>query len=594
MSKRLPMSALTSWISRFLKNRDGAHAIIFAFFLLPGLAATGLAIDTMRAHSVRSALGVALDTAALAAAHEQTDDDRRTVFDHYLEANYPDGRMGAYLANTTLHYDQDTRRLTATATAGMGTSIMSIFGHDSMTIELQTVVQAEIRGMELVLVMDNTGSMRSGNSIGRMKDAARGLVNALFDGRFDTVNRFDETLTNNGRIELENLWVSLVPYSATVNIGRGVGEQVWDGSAWTNGTEHFNWLNPVPIVQGLQTANDQGTSPDAFYQNSYRVEYASRTPLCVRDSDDEEECAVDENGDTIYRQVGGDPRGWLGCVMARPGGLDQTDDPPVDENTRFTPFLWHSNADTEEPDDPRNKNKDWEDDYYNSWPETFSLGYTVANKKNASRGPNLGCPPAITPLTAHYTEIMDAIDNMDAWHRGGTWSNVGMAWGWRTISPRWRSYWNLNQYLDTHQLPLDYDHPGIEKVVVILTDGTNQWYQDDFTSFGYRTEGRPTSEGGLAGATSNGTATAEANSRMATICNRMRRGSDLDPYDPVPDDAPDRIVIYTIVLKASSQQSTFQNCASADENYFFASNNGDLAGIFERIAVQLSNLRIVE
>ncbi|NBC33269.1 MAG: hypothetical protein GVY13_11390 [Alphaproteobacteria bacterium] len=594
----------------FAGDRSGAHITIAAFFLVPILAASGVAIDSIRGYTVRTALAAAVDTATLAAAHERESADRQATFDRYFAASFPDGHYGAEIVSTSLTYDSIERRLHGSAVVELDTTLMAVVGQNSLTISSDAVIQAELRGMELVLVMDNTGSMRGGDSIGRMKNAARGLINALFDGSFDTQNRYDDTLSQQDRLELENLFVALVPYSATVNIGRGAGDQAWthdgvdweDGS-WTGGTERFAWLDSVPAIDDAQTENTPGSSPDAFYQNSIRVDYASRTPLCVCDDDDETACepgnAADrsgckvENGQIVWQEVGGDPRGWLGCVMARAGDLDRTDTPPDQDDHLFTPFLWHSNAAEELPEDPQNRNNDWDNDYYNSWPADFSEHDTEADTQNSSRGPNLGCPPPITPLTRNYTEIMDAIDEMDAWHRGGTWSNVGMAWGWRALSPRWRSHWGLAETYETNQVPLDYGYPGMEKVVVVLTDGTNQWYQDDFTSFGYRTEGRPESQGGL-GATSNGTATSEANSRMATICERMRRGYQGDVYPQVAEDSPDRITIYTIVLKATSQESTFENCASADENYFFASDNSELDGIFQRISEQLSDIRIAE
>ena len=599
------ISQSTAWLRKKLsawrRDTKGSNVVIMAFALIPVVAAAGLSVDTGRMYSVRAAMSAAVDSAALAAAHERTNSERLEAFDNYFFANFPQGHLGAHVTDTGISFDPVTRRMRATARATVNTTLMQVVSEESVDIVVSTVVQSELRGMELVLVMDNTGSMRSGNSIGRMKDAARGLINSLYDGRFDTTQRYDDVLAASGRDELTNLWVSLVPYAATVNVGRGNGDQAWNGSSWTGGTDHFSWLNPVDTIETVQTPNALGTSPDAFFQNSYRVEHATNTPVCARDDDDD--CIVDEDGDIVYDAVGGDPRGWLGCVMARAGGLDQTDDPPVDAASRFTPFLWNSNAISDPPEIPtmssnanwfNDADDGWDENFWNSWPKTFTTHYTQDATANDSRGPNLGCPPAITPLTANYTEIMDAIDEMAPWHRGGTWSNVGMVWGWRSLSPRWRDYWGHTETYRSQTLPLDYGTQGIEKVVVILTDGTNQWYQDDYTAFGYLSEGRPTSDGGLNGTTNNQTATTEANARMATICTRMRRGTGTAADPALAEGTPDRITVYTIVLKATSQASTFENCASEEQHYFFASDNGQLSGIFQSISEDLSRLRIVE
>jgi hypothetical protein len=62
---------------------------------------------------------------------------------------------------------------------------------------------------------------------------------------------------------------------------------------------------------------------------------------------------------------------------------------------------------------------------------------------------------------------------MAPWHRGGTMANLGLAWGWRVLSPRWRGLWDGDL---ADEMPLDYDEPNMEKVVILLTDGNNEWY----------------------------------------------------------------------------------------------------------------------
>ena len=80
---------------------------------------------------------------------------------------------------------------------------MKLFGVDTIDVSARTVIHRQTRGMELALVMDNTGSMRSGGKMDAMKDAAQDLLDILFAG--------NETVPN--------FWVSVVPYTATVNVG---------------------------------------------------------------------------------------------------------------------------------------------------------------------------------------------------------------------------------------------------------------------------------------------------------------------------------------------------------------------------------------
>lgn len=80
--------------------------------------------------------------------------------------------------------------------------------------------------------------------------------------------------------------------------------------------------------------------------------------------------------------------------------------------------------------------------------------------RNNGRGPNLGCGPEILPLTASKTLVDAAVGNMGAWHRGGTTGNLGLSWGWRTLSPGWRGLWGG---ATPATLPLDYDAPLMER-----------------------------------------------------------------------------------------------------------------------------------
>ena len=227
--------------------------------------------------------------------------------------------------------------------------------------------------------------------------------------------------------------------------------------------------------------------------------------------------------------------------------------------------------------------------------------------QNDGTGPNLGCGPAITPLVESKTDVLAAIDEMLPWHRGGTMANLGLAWGWRNLSPQWRGMWTGSP----PELPLDYASPNMAKVVILLTDGVNQWYDwpgakwtvsgedhysgipgsnqypdpeddefksdwpgADYTAYGRLNEAR-------LGTTNNGTAAGVINDRMLELCESMK--------------AQD-IILYTITfqLSNSTTQQLFRDCATDDDHYFNSPSNSDLQQTFVTIADELSKLRIAE
>jgi Flp pilus assembly protein TadG len=258
-----------------------------------------------------------------------------------------------------------------------------------------------------------------------------------------------------------------------------------------------------------------------------------------------------------------DVDGWRGCVMARTGGGDVTDDPPADQP--FVPMLSPTDID-------------------NVYPPVNS----AQSAKNNGTGPNLGCGPAILPLTNVKATVRDKILDLKAWYRGGTASNLGMAWGWRTISPRWQGLWGLADR------PLAYDATKSRKAVVILTDGENQFWPNltssgkgvspggsDFTGHG-RLADLSAETGGTVQTLKDGIT--ELNARFTEICDSLKA---------------EGVDVFTITfgLNSSSQAATrevFRQCATKPDFYFNSPAASDLEQVFRQVGTKLSSLRIVE
>jgi hypothetical protein len=163
------------------------------------------------------------------------------------------------------------------------------------------------------------------------------------------------------------------------------------------------------------------------------------------------------------------------------------------------------------------------------------------------------------------------------------------------------------------ELPLDYDTPNMNKVVVLLTDGNNEWYDwpgtsdsncgnksptmglpgknsyassvcnvyagffpgADYTAYGRLNEGR-------LGTTSQSSANAILDDRMLAMCTAMKA---------------EGIIIYTLTFGPSPDSGTrtlFSNCATDSDQYYHAPTGSTLEEAFEQIAGELSNLRIAE
>ena len=244
------------------------------------------------------------------------------------------------------------------------------------------------------------------------------------------------------------------------------------------------------------------------------------------------------------------PTTWKGCIRARGAGLDETLTLPT--VAPFTSFLWAPASD-------------------NIWPPVDEGDSMVTSSPH---GPNVNCGQPILPLTNQRDDLLNAVAGLQAWRRGGTAGNFGLIWGLRSIAPEWRGTWNTPA-----DYPLDHSEPLMDKVVVMMTDGRNQFAggsgpggSDDtaygrLNDFGFATlaQGR-----------------AELDTRTARICQDIK---DLD------------ITIYTITFGSgvdATAQTLFQNCASEPGFYFHAPDSATLSTVFNSIGQRLSNLRIVE
>ena len=234
--------------SCYLRHQAGVVAVAFGLMIPVVVGAVGLSVDMAQAYLVKSRLSSALDAAALAAAATGSDSESeiQDKVDAFMEANYPEGRIGT---KVTIDVSLDGDELTVSATARLNTSFMTVFGYDTVDVDAQTIVQREVRGLEVVMVLDNTGSMSTDNNIGTLKTATANFIEILFESVDDP----------------ELVKVGLVPYASSVNVGPyglGVdldddayGEVFVDPPADDEYADYFNGMNPY-------TGNNYGIDED--------------------------------------------------------------------------------------------------------------------------------------------------------------------------------------------------------------------------------------------------------------------------------------------------------------------------------------------
>ncbi|MGD9637502.1 MAG: pilus assembly protein TadG-related protein [Alphaproteobacteria bacterium] len=186
-----------------LNDERGAFAVILAVAIIPLMFVVGSAIDLSRAYVAKSRLSFALDAAGLAvgAASTQDEDELNEIMQAYFNKNYPSSEIGD---EVDLDMTFTNGVVTLSATRRVPTTFMALANYDYLDVYASTQIIRETKGLEVALVLDNTGSMSSNGKIVALRTAATSLINILFGNQEDP----------------ENLKVSLVPYVTTVNIGK--------------------------------------------------------------------------------------------------------------------------------------------------------------------------------------------------------------------------------------------------------------------------------------------------------------------------------------------------------------------------------------
>jgi len=595
---------------RTIRNRRGAVAAMSAVVMIAVVGFAGLAIDLTRIWMVNARLKTAIDAAALVAARlidapTRDAEARRLYWANFTQNGRTPNYLGSTLAQATITPFANAdpllppTRIQVTGQATVNTTLFGVISRQATVLTDSAIAERQGTGLELALVLDVTGSMAANNNIGALRTSATELIDILYAGQE----------------RQPNLWVSVVPYTAMVNIGRGREAWLQAGSLNPADFQPTVWRGCVEARAGVNypAGADEDDSPPSLapfrphFWPSNRYEF-SLDP------------AIPGNVWVYRGNAVTSPRLSVPLVGGvAPNALLATDFPVNRGDNAWIPGPGGTVV--------SGNTAAWSDAVWEPDPENPAADEAPGGLDNDRRGPNLGCGRAVLPLTRDRTPIIAQINALRATRRGGTMANVGLQLGWGTISPRWRADWNLAEQREGQQLPLDYNTRFMRKAIVLMTDGENQWFDwnggapgactvghnrctsttvparppnvpvlvnpptnADQNAYGRLANGGPLGNRlGILNPTpgANGTAATDPvngiNARMARLCAAVQADNR-------------NITVYTIVFGNvnTTTQDLYRNCASAPGNFFLAPTQAELAGAFRAIAGQLANLRLAQ
>jgi len=191
--------------SRFLKDRRGGVAPMFALAIIPVIGFVGASVDYSRANSIKVGMQAALDATALAMAKlapTLTPGELQAKTTAYFNAMFKHADAKNMVVTPSFTTSGGSQ-LTISAATSMDTAFMKLMGYSNLDIKSASTVKWGNSRLRVALVLDNTGSMASAGKMDALKTATNGLLTQL-----------KNAATTNG-----NVYVSIIPFMKNVNVG---------------------------------------------------------------------------------------------------------------------------------------------------------------------------------------------------------------------------------------------------------------------------------------------------------------------------------------------------------------------------------------
>ncbi|MEP3224516.1 MAG: TadE/TadG family type IV pilus assembly protein [Parasphingorhabdus sp.] len=217
-----------SFLQRLRKDVAGNTLAMAAAALFPIVGLVGGGVDIGRAYMAQARLQQACDAAVLAGRRNMTQDTLTTAdrveAAKFFAFNFPEGSFGSTPFDATVTDDDgtvvsenkilfrdgsDARVVEGEAQTTIKTTLMRVFGYRNMVIETECTSRLDVGNVDVMMVLDVTGSMGSTVSDGGTR----------LDALKVAVEDFYGILGPGGGVSNEQIRYGFVPYSSTVNVG---------------------------------------------------------------------------------------------------------------------------------------------------------------------------------------------------------------------------------------------------------------------------------------------------------------------------------------------------------------------------------------
>ena len=418
------LAKIGSALRRIARDEDGNTLIMMAAAIIPMMGMIGGGLDIARAHFAKSRLSQACDAAALAGRRAMSNENIETAKPEamkFFNFNFPQGFMGTQPFTPVITHP-DTGMVKVTASTTVPTTIMRMFDFTEIPINVDCDATQNFDNIDIVLVLDVTGSMDSTLSGEKKIVSLRKAVMALYD---ELASAQTELAAQGLRLRY-----GIVPYSTTVNVGRLITA-----------------VNANYMANKWDYQSRTPKSPSGYTYGQKNVDVGSY---------------VSGSSVNVSSIIGGSSKSvtWNGCIEERSttssitasGGYSTGDIPSAAKDLAID-------------DKPSS-------DVKTRWGPQFA---DIVFKPSGSSSASATCPAEARRLgTMTRSALQTYVDTLTP--TGATYHDIGMIWGARLIS-RGGIFGSDN--------PTEYNDRPVNRYVIFMTDGIAEPDSESVAAYGY-------------------------------------------------------------------------------------------------------------
>ena len=255
--------------ARFVADKDGNIAVIFAIALVPLLGFVGAAVDYTRANAARSSMQAALDSTALMVSKDLTQgiistSDIPTKAQAYFSALYTnsDAKSVSVSATYTAANSSSGSYVQVNGSGNVTTDFLKVAGFPTLNFNSSSTATWGSVRMRVAMALDNTGSMADDGKMPAMQTAAKNLVDQL-SGLAKSPG---------------DIYISVIPFAKDVNVGASNYNQSWiDWTDWE--------ADPANDSKGTCSLANKTTRTSCLQSNKIWTWDHSKWTGCVTDRD---------------------------------------------------------------------------------------------------------------------------------------------------------------------------------------------------------------------------------------------------------------------------------------------------------------------